>query len=92
MVDGQPAGVGILCHPQNFRAPQPMRIHPNEPFFCYAPSQLGKWEIAPGQKYVSRYRFVVSDGPPDPAELNRLWNDYANPPQVTIERIEIRIR
>jgi hypothetical protein len=77
------AGIAILCHPSNFRAPQPMRIHPTEPFFCYAPSQLGHWEIAPGKPYVSRYRFIVSDGPPDRAELDRLWNDYADPPRVT---------
>jgi hypothetical protein len=76
-------GAAILDHPRNFRAPQPMRIHPDNPFFCYAPSQLGRWEIAPGTPYVTRYRLVVHDGPPDPKELDRLWNDYAEPPQVT---------
>ena len=84
MIDGQLAGITIFCHPDNFRAPQPMRIHPDEPFFCFAPSQLGEWKIAPGQKYVSRYRFVVYDGAPDKAELERIWNDYANPPQLTV--------
>jgi len=83
-VDGTLAGIAILCHPDNFRAPQPMRLHPSEPFFCFAPSQLGDWEIAPGKPYVSRYRFVVADGPPDKDELERIWNDYANPPMVTI--------
>ena len=62
-----------------------MHLHPAEPFFCYAPSQLGDWEIAPGKPYVSRYRFIVSDGPPDKAELERLWNDYAQPPIVTLD-------
>jgi hypothetical protein len=81
-VDGQLAGIAILGHPENFRAPQPMRLHPNEPFFCFAPSQLGSWKISPGDSYVSRYRFVVFDGPPDSAELDRLWNDYAIPPAV----------
>jgi hypothetical protein len=84
-VDGQLTGIAILCHPDNFRAPQPMRLHPSEPFFCFAPSQLGDWEIAPGKPYVSRYRFIVADGPPDKAELERLWNDYAHPPTVKIE-------
>lgn len=84
LIDGQLAGIAILCHPDNFRAPQPMRIHPDEPFFCFAPSQLGRWEIAPGQNYVSRYRFVVYDGPPDRAELDRMWNDYADPARVTV--------
>ena len=79
------AGVAILCHPDNFRFPQPMRLHPDEPFFCYAPSQLGDWAIEPGKPYVARYRFVVSEGPADKAEIERLWNDYANPPKVTVE-------
>ena len=86
MVDGQLAGIAILGHPDNFRAPQPMRIHPDEPFFCFAPSQLGQWEIKPGTPYVSRYRFIVADGPPDEAEINRLWNDYAHPPRVIVAR------
>jgi hypothetical protein len=84
MVDGQPAGIAILFHPDNFRAPQPMRLHPTEPFFNFAPQQAGDMEIKPGEKYVSRYRFVVHDGPADRAELDRLWNDYAHPPIVTV--------
>jgi hypothetical protein len=83
-VESGVAGTAILDHPKNFRAPQPMRIHPDNPFFCYAPSQLGRWEIAPGTPYVTRYRFVVHDGPPDAKELDRIWNDYAEPPQVTL--------
>ena len=76
-VDGKPAGVAILCHPDNFRFPQPVRLHPTEPFFCYAPSQLGDWKIEPGKPYVAKYRFVVSDGPPDAKEIERQWGEYA---------------
>jgi hypothetical protein len=86
MIDGQLAGIAILGHPENFRAPQPMRLHPNEPFFCFAPSQAGDWEIAPGQKYISRYRFVVFDGPPDRTKLDRLWHDYAHPPEARLKK------
>ena len=85
-IDGQRAGIAILDHPSNFRAPQAMRINPDQPFFCYSPSLIGDWKIEPGQSYVSRYRFIVYDGAPDKAELDRLWNDYANPVQVTITR------
>lgn len=84
-VDGEPAGVAILCHPDNFRFPQPMRLHPEEPFFCFAPSQGGDWSIEPGKPYVARYRFIVADGPADAKEIDRLWNDYAHPPKVTVE-------
>jgi hypothetical protein len=83
-VDGKPAGVAILCHPDNFRFPQPVRLHPHEPFFCFAPSQLGDWRIEPGKPYVARYRFVVADGRPDPNEIERLWHDYAEPPGVLV--------
>ena len=83
--EGKQAGIAILCHPENFRAPQHMRLHPSEPFFCYAPQQGGDMEIAPGKKYVSRYRFVVHDGPPNKEVIDRLWNDYAHPPTVTVE-------
>jgi hypothetical protein len=54
-------------------------LHPHEPFFCYAPSQLGDWKIQPGSPYVARYRFVVADGNPDPTEIERMWQDYADP-------------
>ncbi len=84
-IGGKFAGIAILDHPTNFRAPQPTRLNPDQPFFCYAPSVLGDWEIGRGQEYVSRYRFVVYDGEPDVAALNRFWDDYANPVQVTVK-------
>jgi Methane oxygenase PmoA len=85
-VDGQVVGIAVLDHPGNFRAPQPLRIHPDDPYFNYAPSQAGRFEIEPGKKFVQRYRYVVADGRPDPKLLERLWNDYANPPEVTVTR------
>lgn len=84
LIDGERAGIAVLGHPENFRAPQPMRLHPTEPFFNFAPQQAGDMAIRPGEKYVSKYRFVVHDGAPDRAELDRLWNDFAFPPVVTV--------
>lgn len=75
--DGAPATVAILGHPSNPRAPQPVRVHPEVPYFCFAPSRLGPWTLAPGQAQVSRYRIVACDGPPNPALLDRLWGEFA---------------
>jgi hypothetical protein len=86
-VDGRRTGMAMLGHPDNFRAPQPMRIHPDEPFLNFAPCQAGDMEITPGRPYVSRYRCIVADGPPDRALLDRLWNGYAHPPQVKVETV-----
>ncbi|TLY32978.1 MAG: hypothetical protein E6K56_01925 [Ignavibacteria bacterium] len=58
---------------EHFPQYQPMRLHPAEPFFCLAPQQIGDMEIAPDKPYVSRYRFIVADGPSDKVELERLW-------------------
>lgn len=87
LVDGQPAGVVVMDHPSNFRSPQPMRLNPDQPFFCFAPQQLGVFQITPGQPYISRYRLVFMDGPPDSPAIDRLWQDYAHPPRVEIERV-----
>lgn len=83
-IDGAPAGVTIFCHPKNFRSPQPVRLHPTKPYFCFAPMALGDFKITPEKELVSRYRFYVHDGPVDAAMSERLWNDYASPPEVRV--------
>lgn len=85
VADGRYAGTAILGHPENFRAPQPMRIHPNEPFFCFAPSQLGDWQINPGEPYVARYRFVIMDGLPDATLIEAYWQGYTQPATARVE-------
>ena len=84
LVGGRAGGVAILDHPGNFRFPQPVRLHPNKPYFCFAPMVLGEFEIAPGRPYVSKYRLIVHDGLPDPAAIERAWDDYADPPRARI--------
>jgi hypothetical protein len=83
-VAGKPAGYAALGHPSNFRAPQKMRIHPNDPYMAFAPVKDGPFTIQPGTPYVTRFRFVTADGPPDATLLERLWNDYATPAVVTV--------
>ncbi len=83
-LESGPAGLAVLGHPENFRAPQPVRVHPREPYVSFIPSQLGDWQIDPGRPYVARYRFVAADGPPDRARLDALWHGYATPVRVTV--------
>ncbi|MBA7711419.1 hypothetical protein ES703_120382 [subsurface metagenome] len=78
-----------MSHPKNFRHPEPMRIWDKDPvFFGFAPSLLGDWKMEPGNDYVFRYRFYVHEGKTVVADLERLWNDFANPPKVRLERIK----
>lgn len=83
-VDGETTGVTIFCDPDNFRAPQPVRLHPNKPYFCFAPMSLGAFKIEAGTPYVSRFRFYVHNGPLDVQTAERIWNDLADPPRITI--------
>lgn len=76
---GGQAGIAILSHPENTHAPQPVRIHPKEPFISFAPQTRQPFSIRPGQTYRVKYRFIVSDGPADPQLLETLWQDYAHP-------------
>ncbi|MBA2356147.1 MAG: PmoA family protein [Acidobacteria bacterium] len=84
-VDGQRAGLAMLSHPDNVRSPQPMRIHPTEPFFNFAPQQAGPLSIQPRQPFTARYRFVALDGVPDAAHLDALWQAYALPVRARVE-------
>ncbi len=78
----EPAAVISLGHPGNLRAPQPVRLHPVVPYFCFAPMVLGTFEIESDQPLVSQYRFATHDGPADAELAEQLWQDYAEPPQV----------
>ena len=80
-VDGKRSGIALLSHPDNFRFPQPARLHPEKPYFCFAPPALGPFSIEPGKPYRSRYRFYVHQGRPDPAAIDRVWTDFAYPIQ-----------
>ena len=73
------AGLAFFTHPNNFRAPEPLRIHPTMPYVVYTPSHLGDWEITPDEPHVSRYRFVTHDGEMPEAVTNRLWLNFAEP-------------
>ncbi len=77
---------GMLCmgHPQNFRTPQPVRLHPSMPYFCFAPMVLGEFRLAEDQPYRSSFRFVIHDGRMDREQASPWWNDYASPPRARI--------
>ena len=86
-IDGKATGVTIMCHPENFRYPQHVRLHPKMPYFCFAPMVPGSFELKPGKPFVSRYRFFVHNGKVDVEQVERLWRDYAQPPVVKVVKV-----
>lgn len=81
---GRIYGVTVFSHPTNFRFPQPVRLRPEKPYFCFAVMALGPFTIDRSHPLVSRYRYWAHSGLPDRAVADRLWNDFADPPAVRI--------
>lgn len=84
-VQDKTAGLALLTHPDNFRFPEPVRIHPDMPYLVYTPAQLGDFAFEPGQPQTSHYRFVFFDGEIAPRQLDALWDDFAHPWTATVD-------
>lgn len=78
------SGTAVLGFPDNFRFPMPLRLHPDMPYFSIVPQKLGAFSIQPGKPYVTRYRFVVTDGEPDAKLFDACWNSLAHPAVVSV--------
>ena len=76
-VEGKMAGVAILMHPDNFRSPQHVRLHPTMPYFSYAPVVAGSFNIEPGVSFVTKMQVVAFDGEPNVEQLESLWKSFA---------------
>ncbi len=61
-LDGQACGIVAIPHPDNFRAPQWVRLHPEKPYFVFSPMVEEPFTIQPEQAYRSRFRWVIYDG------------------------------
>jgi hypothetical protein len=92
-VQGQPVGITIFDHPDNLRHPtywhvrdyglfaaNPFGVHD----FTGQPGEPGAYVLAQGEKLAFRYRMYVHDGAPDPAALATLYEQYSDPPQVSV--------
>jgi hypothetical protein len=80
------SGTAVLGYPDNFRFPMPLRLHPDMPYFSIVPQKLGAFSIQPGKPYVTRYRFIVTDGEPDAKLFDACWNSLAHPAVVSVSK------
>jgi len=84
--NGKQAGITVLNHPDNYRFPQPVRLHPSMPYFCWAPMVLGDYKIEPGKPLVTKYRMVVHQGKVNAAKMTELYNDFTHPAVGSTEK------
>ena len=76
-IEGKPVTIVVLCHPQNFRAPQAARLHPSKPYFCFAPCVDDTFQIDRDHPFSACYRYLVTDAEPDPRWLDQQWETWA---------------
>ncbi|BCX46872.1 dehydrogenase [Haloferula helveola] len=76
-IGGQEVSATVFGSPENFRAPQHVRIHPDKPYFCFAPMVDGPFKISPGEDYTSRYRYLITSKALDQDVIEKHWNDYS---------------
>ena len=83
-LNGRVSGATVFGHPGNFRYPQAIRLHPDMPYWSYAPVVDGPFTLAPGKPYKSRFRYFVHVGILD-ADLGESINaDWVEPATVKV--------
>jgi hypothetical protein len=86
VANGKQAGITVFNHPDNYRFPQPVRLHPSMPYFCWAPMVLGDYKIEPDKPLVTKYRMVVHQGKVNAAKMTELYNDFTHPAVGSTEK------
>ncbi len=76
---GTGGAVGLIGHASNLRAPQSVRVHPDEPFLNWSLPADGAFGLVPGAPLRLRYRFVLADAAPPEALMNALSRSFSSP-------------
>jgi hypothetical protein len=83
-VDDIVSGATVFNHPSNFRYPQSIRVHPNMPYWAFAPVVDSAFYLAPGIPYHSRFRYYVHRGAPVKDMIEKLFTDFTEPVEVRV--------
>ncbi len=71
------AGIALFCYPPNLDAPQPLRVHPDVPYYVFTPPKSGPKLLKAGTEPMFRYRLVVHNGL-SPEALEQRWKAFAS--------------
>lgn len=80
--DGR-AGILFLSHPDNYNAPEPIRVWPEDAnggrgdqFFNFSPTKNKDWTLEAGRSYTLHYRLIIFDGSLSAEEAEQLWQTF----------------
>ena len=89
-LDEKYASVLMMSFPTNYNHPEPLRIWPEDiydrgdVYANFSPTKNKDWHLEPGKNYQLNYRFYVSDKKITPEEAEKLWQQYAHPPEIKV--------
>lgn len=93
-IDGAPCGILLMSHPENQTFPEPIRVWPplanmgrGDQFFNFSPTKYSDWTLERGNSYTLTYRLVIFDGHMTSEEAESLWQSFAYPPHIEIQKI-----
>lgn len=69
-------GVAVISHPENSPHEHPVRLHPQDPYFSFAPMVAGEFSLKRDEPFVTRYRIITFDGPPPIESIESLRNEF----------------
>ncbi len=76
-IEQRDACITVLGHPDNFRAPQPARLHDTKPYFCFSPCVSEDFEISREKPLHAKYRYLVTDDQPNATWIESQWQEFA---------------
>ncbi len=85
-INGTMSSATVFNHSSDIRYPQKIRVHPNMPYWVYAPVVDGELFIAPAGKYEAAYRYFISNSLPDNISLERIHENYIHPPETIVTK------
>lgn len=81
-VDGAVVGTSVFNHPSNYRYPQSIRVHPEMPYWTYAPIVDSGFYLAPRSVYRSQFRYYVHEGEAKRSFIEQLFKHWVSPALV----------
>ncbi|GGC26068.1 hypothetical protein GCM10011386_17610 [Parapedobacter defluvii] len=79
---------------ENYNFPEPIRVWPfdgnggrGDQFFNFSPTKNKDWVLMAGHTYTLTYRLVVFDGRLSASEAESMWQSFAHPPEVKVQKM-----
>jgi hypothetical protein len=92
-IDGRPAGIAVLSHPENVNSPSPWYVIKSRPMTFFSPAVIcyGPLTLEPNHEFTLRYRVIVHLGKWNRDKLREASSVYQNTNSIDDRRSPSRL-